>query len=209
MALGDLSEKQLLGLTAGVVGAILLVMAGILLWIYIRYKGLVNDTKTKGAIALTMEAKTRDLKDVEETFTEEMTRFHKVLQRVPETSLATDLDAQISGQAESAKLKILLIEQVKEKRGRTKKKSAKAGKLEAIRIRVEAVGSFNAFGQFLNNIERNMDRFIAVTGFTITAYESGLVPGKRSHEITLDLVTYRYIGGKKSAKAAGPATARR
>jgi Tfp pilus assembly protein PilO len=203
LALGDLSEKQLLGLTAGVVAAILLVMAGILLWMYMRYKGLLDEIKAKNATAVAMEKKARDLKDVEQTYEEYMTRFQDARKQVPDESQLTELDAQISEQAANAKLNILKIEPVKERS--TRKKTKQTGNLETIKLRIEAAGSFNAFGQFLNNIEQNMGRFVAVTGFTIAAYEEGLAPGKGPHEIELNLVTYRYVGKKKPDRAASPA----
>ncbi len=207
MALGDLSEKQLLGLTAAVVGAVLLVVAGILLWMYMRYRNLMDEIRMKDAKASTMEAKAKELDGLQKVHDEAMTRFHEVLKRVPDESQTSDLDAQISEQAANAKLRILKLELVQERsRG---KKTAKTGSLEKIRISIQATGSFNAFGQFLNNIEQNMDRFVAVTGFKITAFEDGLVPGNGGHEIEIDLVTYRYAGGKTPAKAGSPATARR
>jgi Tfp pilus assembly protein PilO len=207
LALGDLSEKQLLGLTAGVVAAILLVMAGILLWMYMRYKGLLDEIKTKNADAERMEKSARGLEDVEQAYKEAEIRYQDVRKQVPDESQLTELDAQISQQAASAKLNILKIEPVKERSSR--KKTQQTGNLQTIKLRVEAAGSFNAFGQFLNNIEQNMDRFVAVTGFTIAAYEEGLAPGKGPHEIELNLVTYRYVGKKKSARADSPAAARR
>jgi len=208
LALGDLNEKQLLGLTAGVVGAVLLVMAGILFWTYTRYKGLLDDIKAKTARAETMEDEARGLDEVKERYDAWMNRRYETLRQVPEEDQTTDLNAQISKQAASAKLRILRIERIKEKtsRGRGKSKQ-KTGKLGEIGIHIEAAGSFNSFGQFLNNIEEVMDRFIAVTGFTITAYEDGLDPGKGAHEITLDLVAYKYAGDKKKPAAARGATA--
>ena len=207
MALGDMSEKQLLGLTAGVVGAILLVMAGILLWTYLRFKGLQDDITAKNAEVVALKAQADKLKDAKERFDSASETFFKTLKRVPEGENATELDAQISEQAASAKLKVLKIEQIKEKatRGRPQKTT---GKLKPIKIHVEAAGTFNAFGQFLNNIERNMERFVEVTGFSIVAYEDGLAPGKGPHEITLDLVTYRYEGRSTSSAAKQAANTR-
>jgi hypothetical protein len=207
LALGDLSEKQLLGLTAAVVGAVLVIMAGILFWMYIRYKKITDEIRTKSDKAVAMEAEAEQFDAVQKAHDEAMTRFHEVLKRVPDEPQASDLDAQMSEQAANAKLKIRKIELVKERSVR--KKTAKRGSLEKIRIHIQAEGGFNAFGQFINNIEHNMDRFVAVTGFKITAFEDGLVPGGGGHEIEIDLVTYWYSGSKKAAPAKSPVTAGR
>ena len=199
MALGDMSEKQLLGLTAGVVGAVLLVMGGILFWIYLRYKGLLDDIRVKGAEYAKIEKEARTLEDKKAELKETQARSYDAFKKAPNESEETDLDAQISEQAANAKLKIVKIEQVKERR-RVRSDEKKKSKLEAIRLRIEAAGSFNSIGQFLNNIERNMDRFVAVTDFKITAHEDGLIRDMEAHEIKIGLVTYRY-SDKKPAGA--------
>lgn len=210
MALGDLNEKQLLGLTAGIVGGILLVMAGILFWTYTRYTGLLNEIKAKNDTAAKMEEKARTLNDIKDVHDAAINTHYETLKRVPEGDQTTELNAQISEQAVRAKLRILKIELVKERsnrgRGRGRGEQQQSGKLGKIQIHIEAVGGFNSFGQFLNNIEEHMARFVAVTGFSITAYEEGLVPGKRAHEITLDLVTYKYAGEENRPAATGAAT---
>ena len=184
MALSDWSENKLLLVTGGVVGGVLVIMSGLDFYVYWRYSNLKTDVAGKRAKVRTMEKEARELPKVREDRDRERALAEKLDRVVPNDKRMDELSAQLTEQANQVNLKIKKFELRRERaRGKAQRKKT----YEPIGIKIRCVGGYDSFGRFVNLVEDKMERFVAVKGFKIKAYNDGLVPGKNALEITLDL----------------------
>ncbi len=189
MALSDWSEKQLLGLTAGVAGGVLLVMAGLVAWVYLGYRSLNKEIRQKKMQAQGMQTVAATIEKVREKRNKIALEFEEQKSKLPTDVQLGELITQISKQAGDAKLEVNRF---------VKKREPPPGRLAAItqyksmHLELRCEGDYNSFGDFLNRIERKIERFIAVKSFKISGYKDGLEPGAKQLKITLELVTYKY-----------------
>jgi len=197
MPLSDWSEKQFLALTAGIVGGILLIMAGVLFYIYSTYDDLVKEIKSVELQTRNLEKEGEQLPAKQKQLEEEMLLKQTVEARIPEEANVQQLIKQINDQSRSAGLKITKLEQAKEATGRRR---TKPKKYEPIKMELECKGGYHALGQFINRIEERMERLVAVDSFSIRGYRQGLEPGQDSLTIAIDLVAYKFNNPIKKKK---------
>jgi Tfp pilus assembly protein PilO len=197
VAIGDWSERQLLALTAGVVAAILVTMAGLVLYVFMKYGELEDEiAKLNGEVsklqreAETLEEKKKDLADAER-------RVPDDIRRLPDEEGTKDLIDQVSEQSKNARVKIEKGPDVVEKRVRRRKpgqartKRSQTG-YATVKMSLEGSGKFHDFGQFLNRLENRLERIVSVTGFELTANKDGMVPDDPRVGIKLEFEAYRY-----------------
>lgn len=192
MALSDWNEKQLLGLTAGIVGAIVLVMGGLDAWVYLKYDALRKDIDVNGQEAQRLEKKAKTIETVQREHGEMAAEARRYEKRVPKDLSLTDLIDQISNQARAAKLRLTKAEREREAPGLRRGAATGGQKPTKLELRIE--GGYDSLGKFVSYLEshQKMERFLKVTGFTISAYKEGLIPGADNLGITLNLVTYTH-----------------
>lgn len=199
MAMSDWSEKQLLALTAGVAGGVVLVMAGLVLWVYMRYGELCKEIEAKEKEVQAKRKEAERLDSVRKQLEEISARFNE--KRVPPDRDMDGLLRQINEQLARARLTYKGVDYPKETR------KGPVQEYEPIPLRLQCEGGYHELGQFISGIEERIERLVAVTGFRINAYKDGLLPGKKALDISLDLEAFRY-NEKKPAPAAGAAKQR-
>ena len=180
MAVSDWSENKLLLVTGGVVGGVLVIMAGLDFYVYWRYSTLRKDVAGKRAQVRTMEKDARKLPKVREERDRERALAERLERVVP---------AQLTEQANQVNLRITKFELQRE---RARGKARRREPYEPIVLKIRCLGGYDSFGRFVNLVEDKMERFVAVKGFKIKAFSEGLVPGKRELDITLDLEARRH-----------------
>ena len=194
MALSDWSERQLLALTAGVAGGILVLMAGLVLWVYSQYRSLLDEIAAKKQDVQKKEQEAEQLDDSRKKLKEATQKLDEVLKLVPSAAKLEELISQITEQSRRAGLEVQSIEPVVQRgSGRTRGKTG-GSNYEPAGLTLECVGGFHEFGQFLNRLESRIERFVAIKGFKITAYSKGIVPGSKEMTFSLDIETYFYKG---------------
>ncbi|MHC4502632.1 MAG: type 4a pilus biogenesis protein PilO [Planctomycetota bacterium] len=189
MALSDWSENKLLLVTGGVVGGVLVIMAGLDFYVYWRYSDLKKDVAGKRAKLRTMETDARKLDKVREERDRERALAERLDKVVPDDERMDELSAQLTEQANQVNLTILRFE---EKRERTRGRARRRDPYEPIGMELRCKGGYDSFGRFVNLVEDKMDRFVEVKGFKIKAYNDGLVPGKKALDITIKLEARRH-----------------
>ncbi len=199
MALSDWNEKRLLALTGGVAGAILAIMAGLDVYIYMEYDEREKDVATlnKAVDALedrvaTREGKEKDLKEAKAASREAELQL-------PDGEEEGSLVTQVSEQIKDFKgLSMTKIGRAAKGRGARKAGGGSAGagapaqSYVPVKMEMEASGEFHHFGQFLNRIENRLERIVAVKGFEITANKDGLLPKSPNVTLKLKFEAYRY-----------------
>lgn len=191
MALSDWSENKLLLVTGGVVGGVLVIMAGLDFYVYWRYRDLKKDVAAKRAKVRTMEKEARKLPKVREDRDRERALAERLDRVVPDDERMDELSAQLTEQANQVNLKILRFE---EKRERTRGRARRRDKYEPIGMKLRCKGGYDSFGRFVNLVEDKMERFVEVKGFKIKAHNDGLAPGKKALDITIELEARRHTG---------------
>ncbi len=189
MALSDWNEKQLLGLTAAVAGGILLVMAGLVTWVYLGYRSLNKEIKQKKMQAQGMQNVAGTIEKVREKRDRFAREFDDLKNKLPTDVQLGELITQISKQAGDAKLE---VNRFRRKKDPPAVRGAPRSQYKSMHLELRCEGDYNSFGDFLNRIERKIERFIAVKTFKISGYKDGLEPGAKQLKITLELVTYKY-----------------
>ncbi len=195
MPLSEWSEKQVLGLTAGVAVGVLLIMGGLVAYTYVRYTkvGAETDTlkrqnKKLEKKADMLEEKTKEL----ENLTRETEAHEK---RLPDGEDRGHLRSQVSEQSRNAEIDITSFTKVA--KGAIRRRPGKSGRgskerYVPVKFRMEASGKFHQFGQFLNRLENRLERIVTVKGFELTANKDGLNPKKPELGIKLQFEAYRY-----------------
>jgi Tfp pilus assembly protein PilO len=187
--MSDWSEKQFLALTAGIVGGILLIMAGVLFYIYKTYDDLVKETERVTLQVASLEKEAKRLPEVQKRLEDETLLKHSVDARVPEEESVEELIQQLNEQSRNAGLEIVSI---KHDQPRTGRRRTKPQKYEPVKMIIECKGGFHELGQFINRIEDRMERLVAVSKFSIKGHKQGLDPGKNNLDIELDVVAYKF-----------------
>lgn len=194
MALNEWSEKQILGLTGGVVVGVLVIMGGLVGYTYAKYATLKEDTETLKRQNKALQ-KTADTLEEKKKLRDDLfkdTEFHQ--KKLPDDKDLGDLRNQVSEQSRNTKIDITAINEVESGRKAKPGQSGKGSKERYIpvKMKMEASGEFHHFGQFLNRLESRIDRLVAVKGFELTANKDGLNPKKPELKIKLQFDAYRY-----------------
>ena len=194
MALSDWNERQLLALTGGIVGATLVVMAGLVLYIYTKYSKLEDEI---GQVRRENKA-LKQKADKLERKKSELDRLGK-LKKTDELRLPGDEDIgglvnQVSEQSRGAQLEITRLDRMKERAAGRRPPAAgsSGGKCVPVKMEMVLAGRFHDFGKFLKRLEERLDRIVAVTGFEITANADGLAPDEPAVGIEVLFEAYRY-----------------
>jgi Tfp pilus assembly protein PilO len=194
VALGDLTEKQMLGLTAGIVGAVVLVGAGFVIWQYSRYSALDRDIRAKRSQFNAEKRKADELPDVRRQRDELRGRHEADERRLPDEPELVELTEEINDAARRSDVKIPKISPRTEggRRGGRRAKKPVPARYDRVGLHLDVVSGFHEFGRFLNRLERKIERLVTVTGWTVTADKEGLAPGSKEMKISLDLEAYHY-----------------
>ncbi len=194
MALNEWSEKQILGLTGGVVVGVLVIMGSLVGYTYAKYTKLEKETETlkRRNKALQKTADTLEEKKQQRDDLLKDTGLHQ--KKLPDDEDLGGLRNQVSEQSRNTEIDIAAINKAKES-GRPRPGQAGRGSKERyvpVKMQMEASGKFHQFGRFLNRLESRIDRLVAVKGFELTANKDGLQPKKSELKIRLQFDAYRY-----------------
>lgn len=196
MPLSEWSEKQFLMLTAGIVGGVLVIGAGVLFYVYSTYNGLLQNIEKTDREVRSLEKEGKRLNDVKKELEEASAQYREILDKVPPEQMDKFL-AQLNEQSRNAHLSVAGMEPLPDPSTRGKK--AKIPTYQPIRVKLTCKGGFHDLGRFINRVEQRMERLVNVASFTIGAYKDGLMPGSRSLDVELIIETYKYNDKKKAS----------
>jgi Tfp pilus assembly protein PilO len=195
VALSDWNEKRLLALTGGVAGAILVIVAGLDVYMFMEYGKLEKEKASlrkdvdglEERVAM-REGKKKELEDARSA------SWRTELQ-LPDGEDVASLRSQVSEQIKDFKginmTKLGKMKLAKPKPG-AQKGPASAQRYVPVMMELEASGEFHHLGQFINRLENRLERIVAVKGFKISANKDGLVPKSPDVELKLEFEAYRY-----------------
>jgi Tfp pilus assembly protein PilO len=206
VALSDWNEKRLLALTGGVVGTILVIMAGLDVYTFMEYGKLGKETADlrKEVDGLEERVAMRETKEKELEDAKAASREAEL--QLPDDEDIGSLRAQVSEQIKDFKgLSMTKLGKVRERKAKKKPGGASSGapvqSYLPVEMEMEASGEFHHFGQFLNRLENRLERIVAVKGFEMSANKDGLVPKSPDVELKLQFEAYRYnVAQKKKAR---------
>jgi Tfp pilus assembly protein PilO len=183
----DWSEKQFLALTAGIVGGVLLIAAGVLYYKYSSYSELVQKIEATDREVKGLEKEANRLDEVKKRLEDESALNAQLEARVPEDANVDAFISQINEQSRSAHIIVKGIQVVV---GQTHRGPVQ--RYEPITIKVDCVGGYHELGQFIHRLERSMERLVAISSFKIDAFSDGLEPGKKASAVALEIRTYKF-----------------
>jgi Tfp pilus assembly protein PilO len=194
VALGDLTERQMLGLTAGVAAVVALMGAGLVVWQYSRYSSLDREIREKRNQFNAEKKKADELPEVRRQRDELRARHEADERRLPDEPELVELTEEINDAARRSDVKIPTISPRTEggRRGRGQARQPASGRYDRIGLHLDIVSGFHEFGRFLNRLERKIERLVTVTAWTITADKDGLAPGSKEMKVSLDIEAYHY-----------------
>jgi len=191
MAAAEWSERTRMWVTVGVV---LLINAGCWTVTYLaRSKCQELRVKLKK-----LDAQIADLKKMvdekeklEGTLKSLQMAFDKEAKRLPGQPKRDDLSEKVTNLAQNLKMK------EKSRRSEINKKPEIPGlnvqNFESDVLRTQWEATYSALGQFVNQLEEHYDYIVAIEGLSISDKDNGMGVTGALHDVTLDIVSYRYL----------------
>jgi Tfp pilus assembly protein PilO len=187
MAANDWSERTRMIVTAAVVLVVNVGLGAGLYYIYgewqkldIKHKQKLAEKKTLDDFVKQGDGKRLELKQLQD-------RFKVQESKLPDSDQVANLNVEIAAIAQAAKTKNSSFQY----------KGVGGGDAGAQYVRetwgTRWEGDFMGFCKLMNDIEERFPRFIAFENLSITPKNSGVVTTGTSHDIAVDLVTYRYV----------------
>ena len=189
MAASDWSEKTRMLVTIGVGVVANLALGYFLYAAHTKYAGLEKTNKGKQVEADKLRAEVSEKPILQTRLSGLQRNLKKKESLLPEEKNDEKLSADISERASQAGAALMAY-------ARASQPTTEGGPgatLERTVYRTRWQADFMALGKLMNSIEEKFPRFVAFENLVLTPQNNGVVPMGAKHEISMDLIVYRYL----------------